>query len=52
MGCCISIQGLDYDRIHSATVLQTIGETARYHGTTERHRCQVVFLDFYYYYFY
>jgi hypothetical protein len=41
MGCCISIQGLDHDRIHSAIVLQSIGETSRYHGTTERNRFQV-----------
>jgi hypothetical protein len=46
MGCCVSIQGLDYDRIHSPTVLQAIGKTARYHGTTARHRCQVYFSIF------
>ncbi len=42
MGCCISVQGLDHDRIHSAIVLQAKGETARYHGTTERNRFQVL----------
>ncbi len=41
MGSCISIHGLDHDRIQSEIVLQTTGETARYHGTTERNRFQV-----------
>ncbi len=44
MGCCISIQGLDHSEIHSAIVLQSIGENSRYHGTTERNRFQVYLL--------
>ncbi len=48
MGGCISIHGLDRDRISSEIVLQTTGETARYHGTTERNRFQV-FVSFVFY---
>jgi hypothetical protein len=56
MGCCISIEGLDHSQVHSAIVLQSIGENSRYHGTTERNRLQVdlsfisLFLIIYYYY--
>ncbi|CAF0843505.1 unnamed protein product [Rotaria sordida] len=42
MGCGLSIKGLEHDRIHSATVLQTKGEISRYHGTTARGRCQTL----------
>ncbi|CAF2826797.1 unnamed protein product [Rotaria sp. Silwood2] len=42
MGCCLSIKGLDHDRIHSEIVLQTKGESSRYHGTTERGRLQTL----------
>ncbi len=47
MGCCVSIQGLDHDRIHSEIVLQSIGKNSRYHGTTERSRLQVYLLFFF-----
>ncbi|CAF0983147.1 unnamed protein product [Rotaria sp. Silwood1] len=42
MGCCLSIKTLDHDRIHSAIVLQTKGESSRYHGTTARGRFQTL----------
>lgn len=45
MGCCVSIQGLDYDQLRSPVVLQTIGDNTRYHGTTERNRLQVCFFS-------
>jgi hypothetical protein len=41
MGCCVAIKGLDHDQIHSVIVLQTKGESSRYHGTTEQGRLQV-----------
>lgn len=48
MGCCLSIKGLDRDRIHSKLVFQAKGAASRYHGTTERGRCQVCLLLFFY----
>jgi hypothetical protein len=46
MGSCISIKELDHDRIRSEIVLESKGETCRYHGTTERARFQVYLFNF------